>query len=442
MTHEEFIEKLNRLNPDRTFEITGRYISAKVKIEIKDEFGISLSYPESLYKAKGYFIKSAVDKDSYITNQFIKIHGDWYDYSKVQYKTTRTKITIGCPLHGDFEQVPNARLSGHGCPKCGREGKGKSTSDLIDELENKVKDKNYNIISTYKGSDKTILIENKYGICKTYAGNLLKGVIPGIETAVYPTLYWIQKAIEVHGHRYDYSNTHYINSSSYLKITCKKHGIFKQVANSHLTGAGCPKCAVEDNCKNNIVKYKKEFVEKSNIVHFFKYTYEFSIYLNAKTKLIITCPNHGNFKQTPDNHLSGKGCSKCAYEKTSNRNKENPVGWNYNKWQKAGQRSERFDSFKVYIIRCWNDEEEFYKIGRTFNSVDGRFKGSSALPYSHEILYIIASLYDARYMCELEHKLQDLNKDYKYLPKIFFNGMHECFSDVKNILKYIKNNKI
>ena len=47
-----------------------------------------------------------------------QVHGDKYDYSKVEYINNSTKVCIICPEHGEFWQRPNHHLSGHGCPKC------------------------------------------------------------------------------------------------------------------------------------------------------------------------------------------------------------------------------------------------------------------------------------------------------------------------------------
>ena len=48
-----------------------------------------------------------------------QVHGDKYDYSKVEYKNNKTKICIVCPIHGEFWQRPNDHLNGRGCDKCG-----------------------------------------------------------------------------------------------------------------------------------------------------------------------------------------------------------------------------------------------------------------------------------------------------------------------------------
>ena len=56
------------------------------------------------------------------TEEFIKkakkVHGNKYDYSKVNYINNHTNVTIICPEHGEFEQTPKGHLRGQGCPKC------------------------------------------------------------------------------------------------------------------------------------------------------------------------------------------------------------------------------------------------------------------------------------------------------------------------------------
>ena len=61
---------------------------------------------------KGEFIKKARDK-----------HGDKYDYTNVKYDNAHTKVCIICKEHGEFWQQPNSHLNGNGCPKCGGTGR-------------------------------------------------------------------------------------------------------------------------------------------------------------------------------------------------------------------------------------------------------------------------------------------------------------------------------
>jgi len=66
-----------------------------------------------------------------------------------------------------------------------------------------------------------------------------------------------------------------------------------------------------------------ELINKSNIIHNFKYKINFNGYTNIKDKVVITCPNHGNFKQIMSDHLNGRGCSICAVEKNTTKKRNN-----------------------------------------------------------------------------------------------------------------------
>ena len=62
-----------------------------------------------------------------------KVHGDKYDYSKVEYVNTNTKVCIICPIHGEFLQTPHNHIRGCGCPKCAAKIKGivADTGDIV-----------------------------------------------------------------------------------------------------------------------------------------------------------------------------------------------------------------------------------------------------------------------------------------------------------------------
>ena len=108
---------------------------------------------------------------------------------------------------------------------------------------------------------------------------------------------FIEKAIKIHGDKYNYSKVEYINARSNIIIICKIHGEFNQVARNHLSNSGCKECAI-DKKKSSLIA----FIEKSNITHNYKYNYSNVHYINAHTKVIIICPIHGKFMQTPHNH--------------------------------------------------------------------------------------------------------------------------------------------
>lgn len=240
---------------------------------------------------------------------------------------------------------------------------------------------------------------------------------------------FIEKATKIHGDKYDYSKVFYLKSTIKVSIICKVHGEFLQTPVKHIDKRGCPKCGIASKAKLNSSN-TQEFIKKAKIIHLNKYDYSETIYKKALSKIKIKCLIHGVFEQTANTHLNGSGCQLCKNKLTSNRNKENPTGWTHTNWEKAGNVSKNFDSFKVYIIECWNNDENFYKIGKTFTKLNDRFNGSVLLPYEYKIIKLFKG--DARKISELENKLKINNKEHSYTPKIKFNGMYECFIKLEN----------
>lgn len=194
------------------------------------------------------------------TEEFIKqakgIHGERYDYHKIDYYSNHKNVVIICRQHGEFPQTPSNHLGGAGCPKCGKEAMARIKSHSTDSF--------------------------------------------------------IKKSIEIHGNRYDYSLVQYANNNQVkVSIVCKSHGVFRQAPLNHLTGQGCPECAY-DVLRNKFSSDLNEFILKSKQVHGDKYDYSESTYINSKTKIRITCPIHGGFFQEPSAHLAGQGCPRCG----------------------------------------------------------------------------------------------------------------------------------
>lgn len=236
------------------------------------------------------------------------------------------------------------------------------------------------------------------------------------------TAQFIEDAIRVHGNIYDYSKVNYLSSHKNIIVVCKEHGNFEQSPSNHLSGKGCMKCGGKKKFTTG------EFVQKANKVHRDKFSYLKTKYKNKNTKVIITCLKHGDFEQEANAHLQGNGCPKCGWESTASHVKQSSPGWTHTRWQKAGQRSKNFDSFKVYILRCWNEEEEFYKIGKTFLTIKERFRYKKEMPYNYEIIKIFKG--EAKEMSKLEKQLQKENKNNKYVPETNFGGMYECFNNI------------
>lgn len=122
---------------------------------------------------------------------------------------------------------------------------------------------------------------------------------------------FIEKSIEKYGNLYCYNAVNYINAYTPVTIICLDHGEFQKRPNFYLNGQACPYC-------NGNKLNTQMFINRANIVHSFRYNYMKTEYKGAMTKLIIICNIHGEFEQTPNCHLRGKGCSKCAgFNKTT-----------------------------------------------------------------------------------------------------------------------------
>lgn len=361
----------------------------------------------------------------------------------------------------------------------------KSNEEYLEELKaSNLKIKNYNILTEYKGAHEYIYVQTYYGVCKITANNLKKNT-PTVKCAVDKTEYFVNESIEIHQNLYNYSLVKYVNRLTPVEIICKKHGPFWQTPQGHLSGRKCEKCArprtgftkqdiineleciyeytpfeliefkslsqkmlVKDSYgemlvyPENILKgiiptitsaVDRDKYLKNQIKEVFDNDYELSKvkYINVKENIVLDCKKHGEFSKDVRELLKGHGCQKC-----SKIDRKGIIhGWSHSRWQKAGELSNYFDSFKVYILKCWNDNEGFYKIGKTFRTVQERFNKTEKMPYGWEIIRIFEG--EARQISKLEHSLQKLNKRTQYLPKNTFGGMHECFSNInKETLEY------
>lgn len=180
-----------------------------------------------------------------------RVHGDRYSYRR-PYVNSCQKLVITCSIDGDFFQTPHSHLRGEGCPKCG-----------------------YRDRSAKAGRD------------------------------------FVAKARLVHGDRYGYDRTIYIGSRTRLLITCAVHGDFSQMPYSHVNGRGCKLCRDEFYFKERR-STMEQFVRKARAVHGERYNY-IGQYVASDRRIEIECLLHGEFMQTPGNHLNnGTGCPECA----------------------------------------------------------------------------------------------------------------------------------
>lgn len=135
-------------------------------------------------------------------------------------------------------------------------------------------------------------------------------------------MFKLHKAIEKHGTKYDYSKVVYKNVDTKVVISCPTHGDFTQTPYHHVNrGQGCPKCRGKRIQKSKSLGVAK-FVLAARQIHNNKYSYTQVVYYNAHTHVIITCPKHGDFSQTPNNHLyTANGCPSCGSNTSKPANK-------------------------------------------------------------------------------------------------------------------------
>lgn len=152
-------------------------------------------------------------------------------------------------------------------------------------------------------------------------------------------------------------------------------------------------------------------------------------YIHSHTNIILSCNNHGEFPIKPKNLINKKqGCPKCVGLKEVYKNNK---GWSLEEWQELAEKSKNFDSFKFYILEFYNENERFYKIGRTFRKIDERYRG---IPYKYKIIKIY-NYNRASQVHWLEDMFIKLNQEYLYKPRLYFHGAStECFTKIIDIL--------
>jgi ssDNA-binding Zn-finger/Zn-ribbon topoisomerase 1 len=263
-----------------------------------------------------------------------KVHGKRYDYSRVRYVDRTTPLRIVCPKHGAFSPKPENHLrtdSPSGCERCRREQKAK-----VAKAEAEVKGREFIARARKLHGKKYDYSRVRYVdvdtpvkvVCRKH-GEFLP--TPWSHTREkQPTgcpkcgdergsrllrerhkALFVSRAVKVHGNAYDYSKTIYKDARSKLTIVCPKHGPFRQQAFSHLRGVGCPVCGRLKAGLNVRNAAGKEFLAKARNVHGRKYRYDKTVYVRAAGIIIVTCPKHGDFKQSANGHLSGNGCRRC-----------------------------------------------------------------------------------------------------------------------------------
>lgn len=199
---------------------------------------------------------------SQVIERFISLHGNKYDYSKSVYVNDYTKIEIKCPKHGVFFQTHLAHFRAkQGCPACGNVKKGVTQRKTLDMLI-------------------THLIKKT---SKEFVNNL------------------------------DFTKTQYKGMHQKIKVRCKRSGILMNIPPATLQrGLCCKKCGLNAFLKTYHVIHSPIFINKAKRIHGDLFDYSKCNYINSEIPIIIICKYHGEFKQRPAGHLSGRGCPTCC----------------------------------------------------------------------------------------------------------------------------------
>lgn len=266
------------------------------------------------------------------TEEFIRkanlIHHEKYNYTKVNYINRVTPVVIICKKHGEFFQKPADHLSGCGCPKCANERQ--------------------NTPETHKQR-------------------------------------FINLAKQIHDNKYDYSKVNYTSSLVKVSVTCPIHGDFLITPAHHLQGKGCRKCGyIQNGQKAKLTT--SQFIEKCKLIHQNTYDYSKVDYKDNFTKVCIICPKHGEFWQSPNNHLGGHGCPHCKlksqhilYEKLKNSFANDLILFEVSKNEVNWLNKMRLDIyFPKYNIAIEYDGIQHYRVSEFFGGEEAFQKRQTA----------------------------------------------------------------
>lgn len=197
LTQDVFIERSNSADNNLYDYSLVDFVDVHSKVKIRcDKHGVFEQAPRHHMVGRGCRKCAAAQVSkarSGSVEKFVKsakeVHGDKFNYEKVEYVDCDTHVYITCnKCSNSFRQTPVSHLSGDGCAKCGSVAAGLALRSNTQEF--------------------------------------------------------VSKARAIHGDKYDYTKVEYKTVSTKVEIkcvSCDKH--FSQLANSHLNGKGCPSCS-------------------------------------------------------------------------------------------------------------------------------------------------------------------------------------------------------
>lgn len=331
LTQQSFIEEANVVHGLLYDYSNTIFISKKEKVKIICKtHGEFEQLPSSHIKGHGCnkcAQLARTQSQRYTTKEFIdsvtKTHNSKYNYSKVIYHNSQTKVEIICPTHGTFKMKPNSHFNGQGCPKCGRISANKNIVldySIFLERAEQVHNNRYayqeESYTNYTTKINIYCSEHGYFKQTPHSHISMKAGCPKCGNLRGSKL--IQKSWDIvhdlflvtHGDKYEYNKDSFVNVSKKIKIKCKEHGWFFQKPYSHYGGSGCIKCGVEEAHESQKIDFE-EFVKRSTDRHGNIFRYNESSFIDIFTSMEIECSKHGVFNQKPRDHYRGSACPKC-----------------------------------------------------------------------------------------------------------------------------------
>lgn len=202
--------------------------------------------------------RKRLTKEQFI-EKAITVHGNTYNYNNLHYEGVNTKAIITCKVHGDFEQYLANHLAGQGCKKCYNKNRTCTKEEFINKA-NKIHNDFYDYRNvTYVNTHVIIeIICPLHGKFKQTPHSHLEGSgcsICANQNKRLSQIEFVGRCNIIHDFKYDYSETVYDSARKKIKIICPEHGIFSQMADTHLRGGGCQKCG-------NFGYKQKDFISK------------------------------------------------------------------------------------------------------------------------------------------------------------------------------------
>jgi hypothetical protein len=369
---EQFIEKSNKIHMNKYNYSKIDYTGSSNKIII-----VCILHGDFSQKVNDHLNNKGCPKCAknynYNTEEFIIkanfIHKNKYNYLKVNYVNTNTKIKIICKIHGEFEQIPNIHLNGSGCDNCSIENKFSNTKEFIEKtitIHNNTYD--YSKVNYITAETKITIICKTHGEFQQTPHSHLNGYgcSKCSKTYHYNTSEFIIKSIELYNEKYDYSKVKYINNRSNIILICKIHGEFEQTASSHLRGKECHKCI--QNSYSKISINWLEFLSKyynTNIQHALN-SNEFKI-PNTKYKADGYCKETNTIYEFHGDFWHGN--HKLFNKDTLNKITKTTFGELY---KKTLEREEIIKNKGFNLITIW--EYDWKKINKSIKILQQKFK--------------------------------------------------------------------